>query len=472
LVERRPANLHFEPYLHLAGLRHDAALIAWGGFYFRPGRDGSLDVVDDEDLDGVGRTRTGTIGAGSTPYGPARVEVRDLGGRVVAVEETGAQNWVWVRGLSPDSHYRYRVFVSGRPWAEDELRDWSFDRDGRGALRPSGRRYDPRFHTHPAPSQYAPLAFAAMGDCGTGVRTPSTRERVQREVAASLERSVLRDAVRFVVLLGDNVYARERVGLRTLGSGDEDDDWFFPFYQPYRHVLARVPFYPVVGNHDSAEQEASDDREQMLDNFLLAARAGPGGDLEEALIDPCLVYRLPIGRDLELYALDTSTPLELQHRRMFRREESRAFIEKCLGPPRPDSPRWRIPFMHHPPWSGGPEHDADDEVIEHLVPRFREAGARIVLAGHEHAFQHLVREGMHVFISGAGGKVCSRTPEGLAAAGCEAWALHGHYLLVRVSHAQVTVQPLGPGNAASDPAPIVVLSPQGTPVTTPIVIPW
>ena len=30
-------EVHFEEFLHLAGLGHDEALIAWGGFYFRRG---------------------------------------------------------------------------------------------------------------------------------------------------------------------------------------------------------------------------------------------------------------------------------------------------------------------------------------------------------------------------------------------------------------------------------------------------
>jgi hypothetical protein len=29
-------KVHFEEFLHLAGLGHDKALIAWGGFYLPP----------------------------------------------------------------------------------------------------------------------------------------------------------------------------------------------------------------------------------------------------------------------------------------------------------------------------------------------------------------------------------------------------------------------------------------------------
>lgn len=39
------ADIHLEPFVYLAGLTHDDALIAWGGFSFQdPDRDG--DPVD------------------------------------------------------------------------------------------------------------------------------------------------------------------------------------------------------------------------------------------------------------------------------------------------------------------------------------------------------------------------------------------------------------------------------------------
>ena len=42
-------------------------------------------------------------------------------------------------------------------------------------------------------------------------------------------------------------------GIPIGDHGDEDDDWFFTFYQPYRYLLNRIPVYPCIGNHDSAE---------------------------------------------------------------------------------------------------------------------------------------------------------------------------------------------------------------------------
>src|SRR6185503_17858724 len=104
-------RVHFEAYLHLAGLSHKSALVAWGGFYFKVVDErGGFKLIDDSDLDRVHPPRSSSIGARSAPYGPARVEVMDeTGARVVATGETTTANHCWVNGLEPDTVYRYRV---------------------------------------------------------------------------------------------------------------------------------------------------------------------------------------------------------------------------------------------------------------------------------------------------------------------------------------------------------------------------
>src|SRR5919106_1343777 len=117
-------DAHFEEFLHLAGLGHDKALIAWGGFYFRRGDSpyGEWRIVDDEELMQVAPTpRSETIGAGSEPFGHATVEV-ERDGRVV-----------------------------------------------RGTLVNDGRRYDNRFRTFPSIHAAVPVTFAVLGDFGVGI---------------------------------------------------------------------------------------------------------------------------------------------------------------------------------------------------------------------------------------------------------------------------------------------------------------
>ena len=77
-------EFHAEPYVYLAGLSHKGALIAWGAFYFKVRSDGRHKIVDDEDLQWVHPPRAESIGCKSDPYGPARVEVHDESGALVA----------------------------------------------------------------------------------------------------------------------------------------------------------------------------------------------------------------------------------------------------------------------------------------------------------------------------------------------------------------------------------------------------
>jgi hypothetical protein len=92
----------------------------------------------------------------------------------------------------------------------------------------------------------APLTFAVIGDFGTGVRKPSTPDRRQREVAAALEAAIGPEDIRLLLTTGDNIYAgRTLLGIPVGSTGDEDDDWFFTFFQPYRYIVNRIPSIPA-----------------------------------------------------------------------------------------------------------------------------------------------------------------------------------------------------------------------------------
>ena len=144
--------------------------------------------------------------------------------------------------------------------------------------------------TRPASS----LAFAVIGDFGVGVRK-DTPTRRQQQVANALRRMVDSEGVRFVLTTGDNIYARVRVlGVAIGGTGDEDDDWFFTYFQPYRYVINRIPVYPSIGNHDADETEERDDRAQVEDNFYLHERIKSEEAAGRASFGPGLVLSIPL----------------------------------------------------------------------------------------------------------------------------------------------------------------------------------
>jgi hypothetical protein len=451
-------KVHFEPYLYLAGLTHESALIAWGGFYFKVAREErDWKLIDDSDLDTVHPPRSASIGAHSFPYGQAHVEVSDESGRVAGTGDTRTANHVFVANLEPDTVYTYRVFVDGREWAAGPRRDWlAGERQG---MVESGRTYVNRFRTHPRPDAPAGLVFAALGDFGTGVRRPSSATRRQREVAAALEGTVAREDVRLVVTTGDNIYAgRTLLGVPVGATGDEDDDWFFTFFQPYRYVLNRIPVYPCIGNHDGNETEVNDDRDQIMDNFFLAERLQGEEAAGRASIGPGLFYRFRYGSDVELIALDSSRRFLLFGERFFRHVNHQPFLQAAFpeggGAGRP---RWRIAFAHHPPYCAGPRYGNSRSSQEHLVPLYRRSGVRIVLAGHEHNFQHSEADGIHYFVTGGGGKAREGRPDRTADARTVGWAPLVHFLLVRIEGDTARVTPIG-----EDGRPLEVRAPDGT----------
>lgn len=435
-------EFHAEPYLHLAGLSHDSALITWGAFYFKTRTEHAWKLVDDRDLRYVHPPRKESIGARSAPYGPARVIVYDMQGNVAGSAATDASNFCWVNGLSPDTRFRYEVLVHDESWAHGERWDWvPGERQG---LVQNGGLYVNEFRTFPDPSSALtePFTFMVLGDYGTGMRR-STPKRRQREVALAMQRAFDTHDVRLILTAGDNIYAGGRIlGLPTFASntGDEDDDWFFTFFQPYRYMINRVPVYPCIGNHDTAETEEHDDRDQLLDNMYLRERFAPDATTARASIDPGLFYRFRFGRDVEFICLDTSKEGFFQGKRLFEYPKHWAWIEQTLADP--GGVKWRLPFCHHPPFCAGPQHRNTDR-MERLLPLFASGGVRAVFSGHEHNFQHSSVDGIDYFVTGAGSKVRKGSPSRFVEAHTESWSDFAHFLLVTIDGDRMDVRAIG-----------------------------
>ncbi len=453
----------FEPFVHLVDVTDSAALVAWGGFFLEE-RAGGWGVVDDDDLPD-GRRAGGTIGVRSAPYGEAVVEVLDEAGAVVASARTRERNHVWVEGLEPDTAYRYRVLVDGEPWAEGELWDWDTER---ATLVSAGGRYDNRFRTFPAPDERVPVGFAVLGDFGTGIYEQGEAGERQLQLGAALERAATVHDVRLVLTTGDNIYLGDED--TVAGTGDEDDDWYPSFYQPYRYLLNRIPFFPTVGNHDTGETENSDDRDQLDDNFFLEHRFRPWVEAGRASLDPGLFYRFGLGGLVEFVCIDTSVAGELDLEHYFDNPEHLEWVRETLCRDGGESSRWRIPFSHHPPYCAGPKHPCTHGMVERLVPLFRDAGVRLVLSGHEHNFQYSIVDGIHYVVSGAAGKLRPEAPTDFEAAGTRAWANAGHFLVVEADEERIRVHPVGDVSEDGSLEAIELRDPDGGVVETPLVV--
>jgi hypothetical protein len=460
-------EFHAEPYLHLAGLSHTSVLITWGAFYFRTRTHKAWKIVEDHDLRYVHPPRRESIGARSAPYGRARANVYTVDGTLAGTAFTETGNFCWITGLTPDTRYRYEVIVNDQLWAQDERWDWT-PGEAQGLVQRGGR-YVNEFRTHPDPA-LAPagdFSFIVLGDYGTGIRR-STPTRRQREVAQAMQNAFERHDVRLILTAGDNIYAGRRIlGLPIASdSGDEDDDWFFTFFQPYRYMINRIPVYPCIGNHDTGETEDHDDREQLLDNMYLRERVASEEVAGRASMDPGLFYRFRFGRDVEFICLDTSKEGFFRGKRLFEYPKHWEWIEQTFASD--EGVCWRIPFCHHPPFCAGPEHRNTDR-MERLLPLFARGGVRAMFSGHEHNFQQSSHGGIDYFVTGAGSKLRKGAPRDLAGAHTVSWSDHAHFLLVTIAGRTMRVQPMGElvdGELRELPR----FSPAGTPLDAPIVL--
>jgi hypothetical protein len=267
-----------------------------------------------------------------------------------------------------------------------------------------------------------------------------TPKRRQQPIADALRRAVDSEGVRLVLTTGDNIYSTRSIFGFPIGpSGEEDDDWFFTYFQPYRYIINRIPVYPSIGNHDANETEEHDDRAQVEDNFYIAERIAGEEASGRGSFRPGLFYRLRYGADIEFICLDTSKE-SFFGQRLFRFPKHWAFVESCFTAGA--APVWRIPFCHHPPYSAGPRH-YNTRSMRPLVPLLQQAGVRAMFSGHEHNFQHSHTGGIDYFVSGAAGKFRGGTPDRFETAHTQSWSAECHFLLVRIEGDRMIVRALG-----------------------------
>jgi hypothetical protein len=365
-------------YTYVGDLGPDHALIAWG-------------------------TTSGEnkIGRSSRSHGPAvvRINGKDL--------EVSDKNWAEITDLKPDTDYPYEVLVKGRSIGKAQLRTW--------------------------PEKSEKLRFFVIGDFGSG-------DSSERSVADAMTREFRRLAgdnpVRFVITTGDNVYGSLGFTLRFSNTGDKDTHWESRFFGPFAPIIASVPFYPSLGNHDGNETENRADLAAYLDNFFFPAHV------------PSRYYRFSYGGLADFFALDSTTNSESGPPRPAYRKDDEQFkwLQANLGGSRVP---WKIPYFHHPPFNAGPRHPAAGAELSHFLDLFKRSGVKVSFSGHEHNFQFSKKNGqtgnIRYVLSGAGGELRTGDVRGsMDQAQIEGWASALHFLSVEIEGREMRITPIFP----------------------------
>jgi hypothetical protein len=130
---------------------------------------------------------------------------------------------------------------------------------------------------------------------------------------------------------------------------------------------------------------------------------------------------------VRFFALDTN----------YMDEEQLQWLDKELGG---SGSEWKILFFHHPIYSSGKRHGPSLELRKTIEPLLVRHRASVVFQGHEHFYERIKpRNGIHYFISGAGGKLrrngISRSPMTASA-----YDQDRHFMLVEIAEDQMHFQ--------------------------------
>jgi hypothetical protein len=209
-----------------------------------------------------------------------------------------------------------------------------------------------------------PIHFAVFGDYGAD--SPDEAD------VALLVASEVPD---FIVTTGDNNYPDGRWDTIDRNIGKYYSSYIHPYVGIYGEGAPENRFFPSLGNHDWETPDVAPYRAY----FTL-----PGNERYYELV------RWPI----HFYVLD-GDPHEPDGVRMdsIQAEWLRAKLAESTAP-------FQFVVVHHPPMSSATEHGSG----RHMQWPFAQWGADVVLAGHDHVYEHVVQGGVQYVTTGLGGK--------------------------------------------------------------------
>lgn len=265
-----------------------------------------------------------------------------------------------LEGLSPSTAYRYRLLDSARRVL------W------RGTIR-----------TAPRPGT-GRVRFAAFGDSGKipwwtrdlgdgffGIAEWLEDALPGRGNQWGIARSVVRARPDLVLHLGDVVYPNGR-----------RDHYAEAFFLPFRRLLADVPCYPTLGNHDIMTEDGA----PFLEAFDLP-REPAGGRYYQFARGP-----------VRFFCIDTFTSS------LAPESAQRRWLASAL---RSATEPWLVVFTHRPFLTASrSRNDAENAFLrEQVHPLLAQHGVDLVLSGHDHVYQRFEpQDGIVYVVAGGGGK--------------------------------------------------------------------
>lgn len=211
------------------------------------------------------------------------------------------------------------------------------------------------FKTPPAAA--GPYTFAVYGDT-------RTRHDVHRKVVDALVKNGIPD---FVVHTGDLV-------------ADGNDTSLWPvFFDIERELLRHTAFFPSLGNH---ERNSAD----YYDYFLVAT--------------PYYSFDWGNGHFIVLNSDIGNAASSDKAKEVFWTEQTRWLEEDLAANQKAD---FRFVVAHHPPFTAVAKRQGNNPHMTALVPMFEKYRVTAAFFGHDHNYQHYLKNGIHYIVTGGGG---------------------------------------------------------------------
>src|SRR5438477_5534306 len=224
------------------------------------------------------------------------------------------------------------------------------------------------FKTPPAGSE--PFRFVAYGD-------NRTRHAVHRRVVEQILQHGVPD---FIIQSGDMVE-----------NGDDSAQWPI-FFDIEKDLLRQTAFFPALGNHEHHTQY-----------------------FESIFHDGTPYYSFDWG-NAHFIVLDSdvenAAPYE-RGRSVYWNEEVRWLEEDLNQHQKAD---YRFVMAHHPPFTAVGSRQGSNGHMTALTPMLEKYHVSAAFFGHDHNYQHYLKNGIHYVITGGGGAPLhdvSKPPEGI-----------------------------------------------------------
>ncbi len=216
-----------------------------------------------------------------------------------------------------------------------------------------------------------------IGDFGTS-------DIYQYKVSESMDKLIKDKDIKFICGLGDNIYEK--------GVSSVDDIKFKThFEEPYKNI--KLKFYNCLGNHDYGKvflNKISDDYKHQI-NYTNVSN-------KWYLPDRYYHYSKNLnGVKVNFFVLDTNIDLMNDY-------EINEQLEYFMNHIKKSNADWNILYGHHTYRSVSGHGNAEPELEDFLNKLFSLNKIDIYMCGHDHTKQHIIKDNLHILVSGSGGK--------------------------------------------------------------------